>query len=209
MRLDTPWLALPWLMLVCLETRHLLAHRPGRGLDQFALGRHPGHPRAAQPVAPLCTIPGLTGAPPRRSWPRSARYGPVPYCRASGLVGGTVPGQQRVGRQALLPQDPKGSKWLWTALVRPATPHRTWSGRTVAADHDRAIAGHRRVERGRTAAWRSGATGRTRRISRPETTRRSGRTEGGRHCRVGAAPLGPGGSDAAWSTAARGQRQGP
>jgi len=28
-------------MLVCLETRHLLAHRPGRGLDQFALGATP------------------------------------------------------------------------------------------------------------------------------------------------------------------------
>ena len=36
------------------------------------------------------------------------RHGPLPHRGASGQLGGAVPGQQRVGRQALLGQDPQG-----------------------------------------------------------------------------------------------------
>ena len=40
MKLDTPWLALPCLMLGCLEARHLLTHRPGDALEGLAVIQH-------------------------------------------------------------------------------------------------------------------------------------------------------------------------
>jgi hypothetical protein len=35
--LDTPWLASPWLMLVCLEAGHLLGRRPGDALEELTV----------------------------------------------------------------------------------------------------------------------------------------------------------------------------
>jgi hypothetical protein len=60
--------------------------------------------RVVAPLSPLLalvsTIPGSASGPLRSSWPRSAPTGASSLGRAPGELGGELPGQPRVGRQA-------------------------------------------------------------------------------------------------------------
>ena len=96
-------------------------HRlPGRD-HRHALCADPAGDRPRTPRRWRCWTPspGSTSAPPRSSWPRSARtWASSPPPAASRLLGGGMSWEQRVGRQAPLGPDPQGLQVARAAAER-------------------------------------------------------------------------------------------